>query len=112
MKDFDNYQEEAKRTCPLNIDLRDRFLIGALGTAGEAGEIVETIKKSIFHGHELDTKKLAREIGDVMWYLANLATAIGFNLSEVAQMNVDKLRVRYPAGFSHEASKNRKEEGE
>lgn len=111
MIQFDAYQEEAKRTCPMNIDLRDRFLIGALGTAGEAGEIVETIKKSIFHGHELDTKKLAREIGDVLWYLAILATAIGFNLSDVAQLNVDKLRARYPEGFSHEASINRKEEG-
>lgn len=109
MIQFDAYQEEAKRTCPEQLDISDRLSIGALGLAGETGEVVELIKKALHHGHPLDTAKVAKELGDCFWYLATIATAIGYNLSEVAQINVDKLRARYPDGFSKEASRNRKE---
>ena len=79
----------------------------ALGIAGEAGEVADIIKKHVGHGHELDRAKLTRELGDVLWYVAALAHDIGVDLSTVARENVEKLKARYPDGFSQERSRNR-----
>ena len=83
-------------------------LNGALGLAGEAGETLDMIKKWIFHGAELDKVHLEKELGDVMWYMAMLCNAFGFSLDEVMQLNIDKLKARYPDGFSEAASNNRR----
>ena len=85
------------------------MLEGALGLSGEVGEVVDILKKSIFQGHPLDVRKVALELGDVMWYLALLAHSIGYNLDEVTKMNIEKLKNRYPNGFSTTDSLNRKE---
>lgn len=79
----------------------------ALGIAGEAGEVADLIKKHVGHGHELDRAKLTKELGDVLWYVAALAHDIGVDLSTVARENVEKLKTRYPDGFSQERSINR-----
>jgi len=82
----------------------------ALGLNGEAGEIADHVKKVLFHGHPLDEDtrdKIAREIGDILWYCAMGAKGIGLGLGEIATMNVEKLRKRYPEGFSVERSINR-----
>lgn len=81
----------------------------AMGLTGEAGECTDIIKKHLFHDHELDREHLAKELGDVAWYLAVCADVIGYDLETVLQMNVDKLRARYPTGFSTEASLHRAE---
>lgn len=81
----------------------------ALGLAGEAGEFTDHIKKHMFHGHELDSLYLKKELGDILWYVAVAAASLNIPLGEIMQTNVDKLRARYPAGFSAEASKNRAE---
>jgi NTP pyrophosphatase (non-canonical NTP hydrolase) len=99
---IDDYQHNAGRTLG-DADLR----ILALGLCGEAGEAAEHIKKHFGHGHDLDVDDLAKELGDVLWYVAALATALDVNLSQVAQANVAKLRARYPDGFSEERSRNR-----
>lgn len=83
------------------------MLNGALGITGEAGEVADLIKKHIFHGHDLDTDALVKEIGDVCWYVALLCTAIGVDLESVMEKNIEKLKTRYPEGFSSEASINR-----
>lgn len=83
------------------------LLNGALGITGEAGEVADMIKKHIFHGHGLDTDALVKEIGDVCWYVALLCTAIGVDLASVMEKNIEKLKTRYPEGFSSEASINR-----
>lgn len=80
-----------------------------LGLNGEAGEIADHVKKAVFHGHTLDHVALAKELGDILWYVAQAATASGFGLDEIAAMNIEKLRKRYPEGFSSEASINRAE---
>jgi NTP pyrophosphatase (non-canonical NTP hydrolase) len=79
-----------------------------MGLNGEAGECIDILKKHIFQGHDLDKEHIAKELGDVAWYLAVSAAAIGYDLETILQMNVDKLRARYPDGFNTEASQHRK----
>lgn len=83
------------------------LLNGLMGLNGEAGECIDIFKKTIFHGHPFDVEHLAKELGDVAWYLAVSANAIGYDLETIFQMNVDKLNKRYPDGFETERSKNR-----
>lgn len=80
-----------------------------LGIAGEAGECADIIKKHIFHGHELDKEALAKELGDVCWYIAITAHLIGYDLEDIMEMNIFKLKNRYPEGFEESKSINRVE---
>lgn len=103
------YQTEALRTASgMNQDV-PMIVNGVLGLCGEAGECADMVKKNLFQGHELDTVHLAKELGDVAWYLAVAAYSIGYDLETVFQMNVDKLRNRYPNGFEAERSLHRQE---
>lgn len=101
---INEYQMEALRTAG-EADIVN----GVLGLCGEAGECADLVKKHKFQGHDLDTDHLAKELGDVAWYLAVSAYAIGYDLESVMKMNVEKLRSRYPDGFSSELSQHRKE---
>lgn len=101
---LDEYQQQAMRT---HVESPERLVCYALGVAGEAGECADLVKKFIGHGHGLDAEKLAKELGDVLWYVAGLAHVLGVSLSDVAAQNLRKLERRYPNGFSHEASRNR-----
>lgn len=74
----------------------------ALGLAGEAGEVVDDIKKRIFHGREVPMEHTAEELGDVLWYVANIATQCGFSLDDIIQQNVDKLTSRYPEKYQRD----------
>jgi NTP pyrophosphatase (non-canonical NTP hydrolase) len=104
---LNRYQMEALRTAAMSPAWRDRRGIFALGLAGEAGEVADIIKKELGHGHPEDPAKIAIELGDVMWYIAVLADEYGLSLSDIATMNITKLKARYPEGFSTEASLNR-----
>lgn len=112
---INEYQQAALRTANRE-KLSDTELLtnGVLGLSGESGECADIVKKHLFQGHELDTDKLANELanelGDVAWYLAVTAKAIGLDLETVLQMNVDKLYKRYPEGFSADRSIHREEE--
>lgn len=109
MRAFNDYQEEVARTWGKLDDGRESLAILALGVAGEAGEVADLIKKHVGHGHDLNLEKLKLELGDVLWYVAAMARVLGVPLSEIARLNVEKLRARYPDGFSEERSKNRSE---
>lgn len=85
------------------------LLNGLIGLNGEAGECIDIYKKHLFQDHELDKEHLAKELGDVAWYLAVSASALGYDLEDIFRMNVEKLRERYPDGFDPELSKHRKE---
>ena len=97
---LNDYQKFAART--MNPDLTDtEALINmSLGLAGETGEIIEHVKKVLFHGNVLDEEYLKKEIGDVLWYVAGIASVIGLDLADIAQTNQDKLQHRYPDGFT------------
>ena len=100
---INDYQMEALRTAGTN----DLLLNGVMGLAGESGECVDLVKKYLFQGHALDREHLAKELGDVAWYLAVTAYDIGYDLESVLRMNVDKLRARYPNGFDSDRSRHR-----
>ena len=103
------YQKKALRT--LNPELKDKDILinGVMGLCGESGEVIDLVKKHLAQGHELDKERLAKELGDVAWYLAETAYAIGYDLEDIFQMNLDKLEKRYPEGFDSKKSMNRKE---
>jgi NTP pyrophosphatase (non-canonical NTP hydrolase) len=79
-----------------------------MGLNGEAGECIDLIKKHLFQGHTLNEEHIAKELGDIAWYLAISADAIGYDLETIFQMNINKLKDRYPDGFDSELSINRK----
>lgn len=106
---INEYQKEALRTASGMNDSVPMIVNGVLGLCGEAGECADMVKKHLFQGHELDKEHLAKELGDVAWYLAVAAHSIGYDLETVLQMNVDKLRKRYPNGFEAERSLHRQE---
>lgn len=102
--DASEYQKLAMRTLNPALDERGVLINGVMGLCGESGEVIDIVKKHLAQGHPLDRERIIRELGDVAWYLAETATAVGADLSEILQMNVEKLRMRYPDGFDAEKS--------
>ena len=89
-----------------------RLMTAALGLNGEAAEFSEIIKKCIFQGKEFDDdthKRLKSELSDVMWYVAQGCIALNTSIDELCEINTNKLKERYPEGFSKDKSENRKE---
>ena len=107
---FDEYQQLAYKTAGHGPDKQTDIFVSLLGLAGESGEVLDYMKKVYVHGHKLDEDKLKKELGDTIWYLSDLCSRFGFSLDEVAQLNIKKLKSRYPEGFSAQKSQNRKPE--
>ena len=91
------------------IEKKELILNAAMGLCGESGEVIDLVKKHLFQGHDLDDEKLIKELGDVAWYLAEAATALNVNLSEILEKNIKKLENRFPDGFNSNRSINRGE---
>ena len=98
--ELNEYQRLAMRTLNPELDERDVLINAVMGLCGESGEAIDIVKKHLAQGHELDRAALAKELGDIAWYLAEAATVLGLGLDEVCQANIDKLRERFPEGFS------------
>jgi len=109
---INEYQEAALRTASTmhHKDTTAKLINGALGLTGESGEVADLLKKHCFQGHSLDKQHIAEELGDIAWYIAFTAAALGYDLETILQMNVDKLYKRYPEGFSADRSLHREEE--
>ena len=75
-----------------------------MGLCGKSGEAIDIVKKWMAQGHELDKEHLAKELGDIAWYLAEAATALDMSLEDIFQANIDKLKMRYPDGFETKKS--------
>ena len=90
-----------------------QLLTAALGLSAEAGEVTEVVKKIFLQGKpytEENVFHMKRELGDICWYLAQACMALDTTFDEVLEMNVDKLKARYPGGeFDVHQSENRKE---
>jgi NTP pyrophosphatase (non-canonical NTP hydrolase) len=100
------YQQLAGRTLA-TTEQAETMKLALIGMQGELGEISEPIKKYLYSGHPLDTSHLEQEVGDFLWYLANLCNSAGIDMQNAMQRNIEKLEKRYPDGFSCERSINR-----
>ena len=108
--DADIYQLDVLKYAPDYQHYMPNVLYAAIGMCGEAGEVSELVKKYAYHGHTIDREHLARELGDVLWYVTYMAHLFGYSLGDIMVMNQEKLAKRYPDGkFDAERSKNRKE---
>lgn len=106
--DMNEYQVMAQRTANTKAPSA-KIENGLLGLFGEGGECADTLKKNLFQEHEFDKEHMIEELGDVLWYCAELAAGLGVGLEEVARRNIEKLRRRYPEGFNAERSVHRDE---
>lgn len=96
---LDNYQHLALRTAkPMEPD--DDLKHATYGIAGEAGELADAVKRHQIYGQHLNAGNVAEELGDLLWYIALACHAINVPMSHIAQMNIDKLRVRYPEAYT------------
>lgn len=108
--DANEYQRLAMTTLNPALEKKDVLINSVMGLCGEAGEAIDLVKKWLAQGHELDRARLAKELGDVAWYLAEAATALDLPLGDILQGNLDKLRTRYPEGFDARRSADRSED--
>ncbi|MCD8398943.1 MAG: nucleoside triphosphate pyrophosphohydrolase family protein [Lachnospiraceae bacterium] len=101
---INEYQTLAMTTLNPELERKDVLINSVMGLCGESGEAIDIVKKWLAQGHELDREHLAKELGDIAWYLAEAATALDLPLEDVLQANIDKLKRRYPNGFETEKS--------
>lgn len=108
---LNEYQGLAHITRNRALSPDDHLLNGCLGLAGEAGECADLVKKCFFQDGRDIREKLYEELGDVLWYVAETAGAMGWDMDSIARANIGKLRKRYPEGFEAEKSLHRDESG-
>ena len=105
--EVNEYQKLAMTTLNPALNKRDVLINSVMGLCGESGEAIDIVKKWMAQGHELDRERLAKELGDIAWYLAEAATALDLSLEEILQANIEKLKKRYPEGFDETQSIDR-----
>ena len=105
--EVNEYQKLAMATLNPGLNKKDVLINSVMGLCGESGEAIDIVKKWMAQGHELDKEHLAKELGDIAWYLAEAATALDIPLEDILQANIDKLKKRYPEGFQTEKSLTR-----
>lgn len=106
---LNDYQKLAQRTNNKGLSPDDHLMNGLLGLAGETGECCDLVKKCFYQDGRDIRESLKDELGDVLWYVVEAATAMGWTLEEIARHNVEKLKRRYPQGFEAERSLHREE---
>lgn len=103
------YQELAERTINKNLTKDEQINHALFGMSGEVGEILSIYQKQ-YQGHEIDEEELKKEVGDLIWFVAEYCTVMGWEMDEVLYKNINKLKRRYPDGFEAERSVNRDNE--
>ena len=102
------YQVLASRTMNKELTCEEQMYHALHGMVGEIGEIHSLFQK-VYQGHDLDAEHLEKEVGDLLWFIAEFCTCKGWDMEFIMKMNIDKLKNRYPEGFSADQSLNRKE---
>lgn len=102
--DINEYQELAMTTLNPKLSKKEVLINSVMGLCGESGEAIDIVKKWLAQGHELDKEHLAKELGDIAWYLAEAATALDLPLEQIFRANIEKLKNRYPEGFDAKRS--------
>ena len=103
------YQKLAMVTLNKDLTKKDMLSNGVMGLCGESGEVIDVVKKHLYQGHELDVNKIKDELGDVMWYVAEICESLDLSLDDVLEGNILKLKKRFKNGFSVIESINREE---
>ena len=103
---FAGYQIEAARTIDYDLPIHDLIQHSLFGMCSEVGELNGLYQKKLV-GHEFDREHAKKELGDVLWFIAEYCTAMGWTLGEVARLNIEKLKKRYPDGFDTDKSVHR-----
>jgi len=98
--EFSDYISEAVKTAKPWDSKEFGLAYLGLGLAGESGEVVDMLKKGFSGAKELNIEELKKELGDVMWYIANLCHALDLDMDEVLEMNIAKLRKRHGTAWS------------
>ena len=106
--ELNHYQELAARTINKNLSHHAMANHALFGMCGEIGEL-HSLYQKVYQGHSLNLEHAKKEVGDLLWFVAEICVANGWQLEDVAQMNIDKLKARYPEGFEAEKSLNRAE---
>lgn len=101
------YQKLAITTLNKYLSKNDVLINGVMGLCGESGEVIDLVKKHLHQGHELNKEKIIDELGDVCWYIAEIAYVLGVPFEEVLIKNIEKLKKRFPNGFEVGKSINR-----
>ena len=102
MLSINDYQKFAAKGIRKESEGKNLIVGFALGLGGESGEVLDDIKKREYHGRNISIEHTAEELGDVMWYVANIATQLGFSLEDILINNICKLRDRYPELYEEE----------
>ena len=102
----DEYQELAERTINRNLNNVEREMHALHGMVGEIGEL-HSLYQKVYQGHNLDEDHAKKELGDLLWFIAEYCTALGWELEDVMRLNINKLKARYPEGFSEDKSLHR-----
>lgn len=101
------YQALAERTINKTLRPSEQGKHALHGMVGEIGEL-HSIYQKRYQGHSFNSEHAKKEVGDLLWFIAEYCTAHEWSLEEVAQMNIDKLKARYPEGFDADKSIHRK----
>lgn len=102
------YQVLASRTINKKLSEDEKVFHSLFGMVGEIGEIHSLYQKG-YQGHLTTVEHAKKEVGDLLWFIAEYCTVNGWELEEIMQMNIDKLRARFPEGFEEEKSLHRKD---
>ena len=106
MKTFDEYQQAAARTIAEDLTTSEVESHALHGMVAEIGELHGLYQK-VYQGHQAEDVHLKKELGDLLWFIAEYCTACDWSLAEIAQLNIDKLKARYPDGFDADRSLHR-----
>ena len=102
------YQKLAARTINQGLTFNEQRNHALYGMVGEIGEI-HSIYQKMYQGHSFEPDHMKSEVGDLLWFIAEYCTAKGWSLDDIMQMNIDKLKARYPGGFEEDKSLHRAE---
>ena len=112
LMDTKTYLKESERTMNSNIhpeNVKTETLHGIIGVTTEAGELLGAAKKALFYGRPIDLENVREEIGDILWYLAAIIRAEGWTFEELMEVNIAKLKIRYPKQFTTKDAFERKD---
>lgn len=105
---MNEYQELAARTINHENSPAEMEMHALHGMCGEIGEL-HSLYQKMYQGHQFDKEHAKKELGDLLWFIAEYCTACDFTLEEVAKTNIEKLKARYPEGFEADKSLHRKD---